>query len=51
VSEIRSTADREANTLAQLASLEEELRTLRLATTIHHAMHEGGEPVMPPSMQ
>ncbi|XP_042203188.1 uncharacterized protein LOC121853228 isoform X2 [Homarus americanus] len=41
--EQRSLGDREAATLAQLATLEDELRTLRLATTIHHTLHEGGE--------
>lgn len=44
-SEQRSLGDREAAMLSQLATLEDELRTLRLATTIHHTMHEGGEGV------
>lgn len=42
-SEQRSLGDREAAMLSQLATLEDELRTLRLATTIHHTLHEGGE--------
>ncbi|XP_068202569.1 uncharacterized protein [Palaemon carinicauda] len=42
-SETRSAAEREANTLAQLAALEEELRTLRLATSIHHTVYDGDE--------
>nr|XP_045580970.1 uncharacterized protein LOC123744844 isoform X1 [Procambarus clarkii] len=41
--EQRSLGDRESATLAQLATLEDELRTLRLATAIHHTLHEGGE--------
>ncbi|XP_042874157.1 uncharacterized protein LOC122254524 isoform X1 [Penaeus japonicus] len=42
-SELKFSGEREVATLAQLATLEEELRTLRLATTIHHTLHEGGE--------
>ncbi|MPC20221.1 hypothetical protein E2C01_013155 [Portunus trituberculatus] len=46
--EQRSLGEREAATVAQLALLEEELRTLRLATTTHHHhQHEGGEGGMP----
>lgn len=46
-SDTRSGAERESSTLAQLATLEEELRTLRLATAIHHTVHEGDEGSMP----
>ncbi|XP_069946892.1 uncharacterized protein [Cherax quadricarinatus] len=42
-SEQRTLGDRESATLAQLATLEDELRTLRLATAIHHTLHEGGD--------
>lgn len=46
--EQKSLGEREAATLAQLATLEEELRTLRLATSTAHHHHnhhqcEGGE--------
>lgn len=43
--EQRSLGEREAATLAQLATLEEELRTLRLATSAahHHHQCEGGD--------
>lgn len=42
--EQRSLGEREAATLAQLATLEEELRALRLATSAAHHHHhcEGG---------